>query len=298
MFSGHDSSNNDVGSDPAQDPNGFQFGGKGQDWGVIGHTPGFHHEGGLQDAGYDIPDSDEMGNVAGTGSAASEANRYQTLADSAMRRTGPTTDYTAGNAAANQARDSRAGQTAVLSMIQNRAAGGGPSAAALGMNTANDQVAQSQLAGIAGMRPGGNATQQAVGSGSGAYGNILANAGAARSAEISGAQGSQFGGFHAMQGGDITEQKMQDARTQHMANMIMGQRQLNQAAGLNFSNMNLDTQNAQMNANIYARMAAQRHRTAQGNMDMASAGNASKTASGAVGMITGGAGSGIAAMGT
>ncbi len=271
MFSGHTSDAYGL-SGNYGDPDALQFGGKGEAQGVIG-----------QDDWGDL-----QGNVAGTGSASNEAGRYQGMADSALARTGPTTDYTAGNAAANQARDSRAGQTAVLSMIGNRASGGGPSAATIGMNTANDQVAQSQLAGIAGMRPGSGATQQAVGNGSAAYGHNLANAGAARSGEISGAQGSQFSGFHDMRGSDINAEKMQDARTQHMANMIMGQRQLNQNTGLNYSNMGIDTQNAQMNANIYARMAAQRHRTQQGNLDVASAGNASKTTGGVIGMFTGG----------
>lgn len=264
---------------PAQDPNAFQFGGKGND---------------IND---NIAEGDAGHIVQGTDSATQMQNRYQGLADTALGRAAPTTDYSAGNAAASQGLNARAGQGNALAMIQNRAVGGGPSAATLGMNQGVNQSAESQIGAMAGARPGasGFAGQQAAGAASGNIGQIISGAGAARSAEIGGAQNSMFGGYQDMRGSDINGMKLQDARTQHDANAALQQRTLNQNAQLNYEGMGLDTANAQLGANIYNRQAQQAHRTTQGNLDVSSAQNASNNGQAVAGAVTAGLGAGFGA---
>ncbi len=249
-----------------------------------------------------IPTNDgKRWTIPGTGSAGDENMRYRQGAHDARGRMGPDTDYTQGDVAANSAIDSRIGQAGALAMIQQRAAGGGPSAAGLMMGQGNDQIAQQQIAAMAGAGTGvkggagfsrGLALQNAATSGAGMYGNNVMNAGQARVGEISGAQGSMFGGYGQMRDTDLGQMRMQDARSQHMANMIMGQRGLNQQTGLNYEGMGQDVRNAQLNANIYNRMQYQRHKDAQNQMDLASKNNSSAAeeagANGVTGIISGG----------
>ncbi len=274
-FTGHNSGNDDLGgpgtSTPQVDPNAFQFGGRGPDQGVIGHGEGTAD--GL------VAPGDILGNIAGTGSAPDEANRYRNLATGAGARSGPVTNYAGGDRYAARGLDSRAGQAGALSMIRQQATGAAPSAANLSMFRANDQSSQGALAAMAGARPGqAVAGQQAVGGSSMQQAANIGRAGNARAAEISGAQGALLGGYHNMREGDLGAMRAQDARTQHLANVVMGQRGLNQNAQMGFEGMGMDVRNAQLDANIYARMQAQRHRQQQANLDLASAGNASKTA--------------------
>ncbi len=291
FFTGHQG-NDDLTGAPTgvsaltgNDPNRFQLGGKGRDQdpnAAPGYDPG----------------------IAGTGSADQIADRFGNMGAEAAGRAAPVTNYAMGNQSAAQALDARAGQGGALFMINNRAQGGGPSAAALGMAQGNDQAVQSQLAGMAGAGAGGRgamgvsqalAMQRGVGAGSQAMGQNIANAGQARSAEINGAQGALFGGFQNMRGQDIQGAQMQDARTQHIGNLIMAQRGLNQNAQLNWEGMRGDARNAQLQANIYARMQAQRARTGQNNIDLMSQGNANKVSDQIVGGVTGGGASGAGA---
>ncbi len=277
FFGGHDPSSDNLTDGSPRGPDDFQYGGKGQDQAVTGHD----------DWG------DITSGVAGTSSAEQEAARYGNMGIAAMGRGAPTTDYTQGDAAAAQGLGARSGQGDALGMIRQRAMGGGASAATLGMNQGNDQAAQGQLAMMAGARPGSAvAGQQAAGQGSMSQVANIGQAGQMRSGEISGAQQGMLGGYADMRGGDINAMKMQDARSQHMANMIMGQRGLNQQAGLNYEGMRMGAQQAQLGANEYARQSMQRHIDAQRAMDQAaaqhSAGNAQQLISGASSAASGG----------
>ncbi len=269
-YEGHNSGNDDL-TGPVQTTVPFQFGGRGPDQGVIGHTAATAD--GL------IAEGDVIGNMAGTGSAADETNRYRTLAGTADSRQAPTTNYTPGDAYAAQGLQSRAGQAGALAMIHDQATGNGPSAANLSMARNNSQATGGALAAMAGAHPGSAvAGQQAAGNASVQQASNIGQAGHMRSGEISGAQGALMSGFHDMRNGDLGAMRAQDARSQHMANVVLQQRGMNQNQRLGFENMGMDVRNAQLNAGIYARMAAQRRRTQQGNLDVQSQANASKVA--------------------
>ncbi len=276
------STNNDL-YGPAQsdaDRNRFQFGGRAPDQGVIGHNQASAD--GL------IGEGDIVGDMANTGSAADEANRYRTLAGAAASRQTPDTNYAPGNVYAQQGLQSREGQAGALAMMRQQATGAAPSAANLSMNRNNDAVTGNALAAMAGSRPGAVAGQQAAGNLSVQQAHNIGQSGNARAGEISGAQAGLLGGFQDMRQGDISGMQAQDARSQHMANLVLQQRGMDQAQQLGFEGMGMDVRNAQMNAGVYARMAAQRRRTHQGNLDVTSQGNANNTANAAVSGVTSG----------
>ncbi len=83
--------------------------------------------------------------------------------------------------------------------------------------------------------------------------------------------------------GDLAAQRMQDDRSQHMANLILQQRGMNQGNRMAYEGMGFDVEKAQMEANAAAEAAAQAHRTQQGNLDMASRRNQDNTVDAVVG---------------
>ncbi len=279
-YEGHNSGNDDL-FGPAQtdaERNKFQFGGRAPDQGVIGYT-------GPSPDGL-IGGGDVIGDVSGTGSAAEETARYRTLAGAAASRQTPDTNYAPGNVYAQQGLQSRAGQAGALAMMRQQATGAAPSAANLSMMRNNDASTGSALAAMAGARPGAVAGQQAAGNASVQQSHNIGQSNNARAAEISGAQEGLLGGFNNMRQGDISGMQAQDARSQHMANLVMQQRGMNMNQQLGFESMGMDARNAQLNAGIYARMAAQRRRTHQGNLDVQSQANASKVADQAASAIS------------
>ncbi len=245
-----------------------QWGGHGRRQGVIGQ---------VQDAAsenFEGDTHDVYGDVGPSG-AEEDVARYRNLADAAGSRQGPQSDYSAGNFQAAQGVASRQGQAGALALMRQQATGQAPSAASMSMFQGNDQSTQGQLAAMAGARPGSAvAGQQAAGLASMQQTQNIGHAGAARANEISGAQGGLFGGYQDMRNSDLGAMRMQDARSQHMANVIMQQRGMNQQQRMGLEGMGLGVENAQMDAYAEAQAEAQRRRTQQGNLNQQSAQNA------------------------
>ncbi len=277
-----------AGNQQADDSVG-QWGGHGRRQGVIGtvnDAPSENFEGGTHEVWGDV----------GPNGAEEDTARYRNMADAAGARQGPATDYAAGNAMAAQGDASRAGQMGALGLMRQQATGAAPSAAGMGMAQANDQTAQGQLAAMAGARPGSTmAGQQAAGQGSAQMSGNVGHFGAARAGEISGAQQGLFGGYHDMRGSDLGAMRMQDARSQHMANVVMQQRGLNQSQRMGFEGMGLGVENAQMDAHAQQEANAQRRRTQQGNIDLASRDNADKVADWGISSLSAAGGTGASA---
>ncbi len=234
-----------------------------------------------------------LSDVPGTSGADEDVARYRNLADAAGSRQGPDTDYSAGNAQFNNGFASRQGQVGALGLMRQQATGAAPSASSLSMFQGNDQVAQGQLALMAGARPGSAvAGQQAAGQGSMQMAGNIGHFGAARAGEISGAQSGLFGGYQDVRSGDLGAMRMSDARSQHLANTIMAQRGLNQQQRMGFEGLGFGVQNAQMDAHAAAQAAAQRRRTQQGNLDQQSRENADKVVDWGIGSLSAAGGAG------
>lgn len=279
VFSDHDPSGNLFG--PSQDLSKGQWGGKGPDQSSY-DIPGDPNSVYFKDPSVGHTD------IPGTSGADLETGRYRALADAAAGRAAPTTDYSQGDQYAGLGLAARTGQSNALSQINERAQGGGASAADLGTARGADQVAQGQIAAMAGARPNGQAYagQQALTAGSAAQAQNMAQGGQARSAEISGAQSSLLGGYQSMRNSDLESMRMQDARSQHLANTIMNQHGLNQNTQMGFDSLGQGVEQEQLNNNIAWALQHNRDVSQQNNLNVASRNNADRSVDGVLGMGT------------
>lgn len=215
-----------------------------------------------------------------------DSAQFQNNAYNARVAAAPGTDYSGGDRYVAQGLIARGGQNDALGMLRSQANGTGPSAATMQGQMGTNQGIASQIGAVAGVHPGSASAAQGIyGQGQGALTNNIAQANAAKSAEMAQGQNSMFGGYQQQRGQDLSAMGQQDARSQYLTNLQMQQQGLNQNGSLAWEGMNQGARGMQLSAAEQQAALNQAHWIQQMKLDENATQNQTKAAMGGVGMV-------------
>jgi hypothetical protein len=184
--------------------------------------------------------------------AYTKRDRFRSLSEAAMARQAYQPDFALAQGDRANSLEARAGQMEAAGQMQRAAEGNAPSRAAIMGNQMAGQSLEQTLGASAGARPGGMAAaqmqaQRAQGAmQQGAVGQFAGM----RAGEMNAARGAYGAGMAAIRGGDYDNLGLSQEQANARAQAEMAQRKLNLQGQMQFEQLGLNSEQAQIDAEL------------------------------------------------